>query len=134
MMGAGKQRGSGMRKGEQRRARPTCTILLANNNTQQHQHQQHQHTHTHAHTQHQHTQQEGDGVSPTAVREVALLRELRHPNVVRLEAVHADRALSSLSLAFDYAEHDLYEMVWHHRDRIGGESLIELNGFESWID
>lgn len=66
-------------------------------------------------------QQEGDGVSPTAVREIALLRELRHPNIVRLEAVHISRPDASISLAFDYAEHDLYEMIWHHRDRLQGE-------------
>jgi cyclin-dependent kinase 8/11 len=65
--------------------------------------------------------QEGDGVSPTAIREIGLLRELRHPNIVRLEAVHINRADASISLAFDYAEHDMYEMIWHHRDRLQGE-------------
>ena len=63
-------------------------------------------------------QQEGDGISPTAVREIMLLRELRHEHVVRLDSVHINRADASLSLAFDYAEHDLYEMVWHQRDRL----------------
>lgn len=64
--------------------------------------------------------QEGDGISPTAVREIALLRELRHEHVVRLAAVHINRSEPSLSLAFDYAEHDLYEIIWHHRDRLAG--------------
>jgi len=69
---------------------------------------------------HPHRAQEGDGVSPTAIREIGLLRELTHPNIVRLEAVHISRAEASMSLAFDYAEHDLYEMIWHHRDRLQG--------------
>lgn len=28
--------------------------------------------------------QEGDGVSPTAIREIMLLREMRHPNIVKV--------------------------------------------------
>ena len=35
--------------------------------------------------------QEGDGISVTAIREIMLLRELRHPNIVSLEAVHLRR-------------------------------------------
>jgi hypothetical protein len=63
-------------------------------------------------------------VSPTAIREIMLLKELCHENVVRLDSVHINRADPSLSLAFDYAEHDLYEMIWHHRDRMqGGQQL-----------
>lgn len=62
--------------------------------------------------------QEGDGISPTAIREIMLLRELSHENIVRLDSVHINRSDPSLSLAFDYAEHDLYEMIWHHRDRL----------------
>ncbi|KAF8068174.1 CDKE-1 [Scenedesmus sp. PABB004] len=64
--------------------------------------------------------QEGDGISPTAVREILLLRELRHEHIVSLSAVHVDRREPSLSLAFEYAEHDLYEIIWHHRDRLAG--------------
>jgi cyclin-dependent kinase 8/11 len=59
--------------------------------------------------------QEGDGVSPTAIREILVLREMNHANIVRLDSVHLNHADPSLSLAFDYAEHDLYEMVRHHR-------------------
>ncbi|KAK9822475.1 hypothetical protein WJX81_008266 [Elliptochloris bilobata] len=52
---------------------------------------------------------EGDGVSPTAIREIMLLRELRHAHIVRLDSVHICRQDTCLSLAFEYAEHDLYE-------------------------
>ncbi|EPS67693.1 hypothetical protein M569_07081, partial [Genlisea aurea] len=51
---------------------------------------------------------DGDGVSPTAIREIMLLREICHENVVKLENVHINHADMSLYLAFDYAEHDLY--------------------------
>ena len=33
---------------------------------------------------------EGEGISQTAVREVALLRELRHENIVKLAGVYVD--------------------------------------------
>eukprot|EP00879_Flechtneria_rotunda_P012079 GHRR01012614.1.p1 GENE.GHRR01012614.1~~GHRR01012614.1.p1 ORF type:complete len:490 (+),score=169.21 GHRR01012614.1:333-1802(+) len=64
--------------------------------------------------------QEGDGVSPTAIREILLLRDLRHEHIVKLAAVHVDRTEPSLSLAFEYAEHDMYEIIWHHRDKLAG--------------
>nr|CAN68041.1 hypothetical protein VITISV_039275 [Vitis vinifera] len=51
---------------------------------------------------------DGDGVSPTAIREIMLLREISHENVVKLVNVHINHADMSLYLAFDYAEHDLY--------------------------
>ncbi|KAF7834113.1 cyclin-dependent kinase E-1-like isoform X1 [Senna tora] len=53
---------------------------------------------------------DGDGVSPTAIREIMLLREITHENVVKLVNVHINHADMSLYLAFDYAEHDLYVM------------------------
>jgi len=81
---------------------------------------------------------EGEGVSPTAIREMMLLSELRHENVVRLHNVyvshgsestvhHAElttqgaevaagqQSESALSLAFEYAEYDLNEIVRFHR-------------------
>ena len=41
--------------------------------------------------------QEGDGISPTAIREIMLLRELRHANVVRLDRVHINRQVSCVT-------------------------------------
>jgi cyclin-dependent kinase 8/11 len=56
-----------------------------------------------------------EGVSPTAIREIMLLSELRHENIVRLENVYVNHAESSLTLAFEYAEHDLHEIIRYHR-------------------
>eukprot|EP00850_Spirogloea_muscicola_P008325 SM000044S15972 [mRNA] locus=s44:354689:358627:+ [translate_table: standard] len=61
---------------------------------------------------------EGDGVSPTAIREIMLLRECSHENIVRLVNVHINHADMSLYLAFDYAEHDIYEIIRHHREKL----------------
>ena len=66
---------------------------------------------------------EYDGVSPTAVREVALLRELDHPHVARLEAVHVDVADHVLCMVFEYCEFDLYELVRHHRERLNKAAM-----------
>ncbi|XP_057538998.1 cyclin-dependent kinase E-1 isoform X6 [Amaranthus tricolor] len=61
---------------------------------------------------------DGDGVSPTAIREIMLLREITHENVVKLVNVHINHIDMSLYLAFDYAEHDLYEIIRYHRDKV----------------
>jgi hypothetical protein len=37
--------------------------------------------------------QEGDGISPTAIREIMLLRETDHENIVHLDSVHLNRAV-----------------------------------------
>ncbi len=57
----------------------------------------------------------GDGISPTAIREIKLLRELKNRYIVDLVDVMLDEQDKSLYLVFDYAEHDLLEMIrWHH--------------------
>ncbi|GBG93426.1 hypothetical protein CBR_g69736 [Chara braunii] len=66
---------------------------------------------------------EGDGVSPTAIREIMLLRECQHENVVKLVNVHINHFDSSLYLAFDYAEHDLYEIIRHHREKLNSHPI-----------
>ena len=37
------------------------------------------------------TVQEEDGISPTAIREIMLLQEISHENIVRLDSVHLNR-------------------------------------------
>ncbi|KAK9789048.1 hypothetical protein WJX73_000754 [Symbiochloris irregularis] len=74
---------------------------------------------------------EGEGVSPTAIREIMLLREMHHPNVVHLDATLICRQDPSLSLVFEYAEHDLYEMVRSHRERTA-KSVPPGQGFGAY--
>jgi len=48
---------------------------------------------------------EDDGVPSTSIREISLLKELAHPNVVRLyEVIHSDK---QLHLVFEYLDEDM---------------------------
>ncbi|XP_072019334.1 cyclin-dependent kinase 8-like isoform X2 [Amphiura filiformis] len=58
---------------------------------------------------------EGTGISMSACREVALLRELKHPNVICLRKVFLSHADRKVWLLFDYAEHDLWHIIKYHR-------------------
>eukprot|EP00897_Mesotaenium_endlicherianum_P007238 jgi/Mesen1/6542/ME000334S05887 len=81
---------------------------------------------------------EGDGVSPTAIREIMLLRECSHENIVKLVNVHINHADMSLYLAFDYAEHDLYKLACSMKEHTVKSLLWQLlNGLNylhsNWI-
>lgn len=66
----------------------------------------------------------GDGISPTAIREIKLLRELKNRYIVDLVDVMLDEQDKSLYLVFDYAEHDLLEMIrWHHARTVSSAVL-----------
>eukprot|EP00127_Corallochytrium_limacisporum_P007414 Clim_evm17s251 gene=Clim_evmTU17s251 len=57
-----------------------------------------------------------DGLSSSACREISLLRELNHENIVCIVDVFLNPVDRHVWLLFDYAEHDLFLMVQHHRD------------------
>ncbi|XP_035230810.1 cyclin-dependent kinase 8-like [Stegodyphus dumicola] len=61
---------------------------------------------------------EGTGISMSACKEIALLRELKNPNVISLQRVFS-KGLSDTDrkvwLLFDYAEHDLWHILKFHR-------------------
>lgn len=50
-------------------------------------------------------EKEDDGVPSTAIREIALLKGLRHPNIVELKEVIYEN--EKLHLVFEYCEFDL---------------------------
>lgn len=58
---------------------------------------------------------EGTGLSMSACREIALLRELKHPNVINLIRVFLSHIDRKVWLLFDYAEHDLWHIIKFHR-------------------
>ena len=48
---------------------------------------------------------EDEGIPSTAIREIALLKELQHPNIVKLhDVIHTDK---KLTLVFEYLDQDL---------------------------
>jgi len=69
-------------------------------------------------------EQEEEGVPSTAIREISLLKELQHNNVVRLEnVVHADR---SLYLVFEHLDLDLKKHMDTNRHFGRDHQLVKL--------
>jgi cyclin-dependent kinase len=52
---------------------------------------------------------EDEGIPSTAIREIALLKELQHPNIVKLcDVIHTER---KLTLVFEYLDQDLKKLL-----------------------
>ena len=52
---------------------------------------------------------EDEGIPSTAIREIALLKELQHPNIVRLvNVLHTDK---KLTLVFEFLDQDLKRLL-----------------------
>ncbi|XP_071018945.1 cyclin-dependent kinase 19-like isoform X2 [Oncorhynchus clarkii lewisi] len=69
---------------------------------------------------------EGTGISMSACREIALLRELKHPNVIALQKVFLSHSDRKVWLLFDYAEHDLWHIIKFHRASKANKKPIQL--------
>lgn len=68
---------------------------------------------------------EGTGLSMSACREIALLRELKHPNVINLQRVFLSHTDRKVWLLFDYAEHDLWVRI---------VAMLEVLSYNVFVD
>ncbi|KAM7536867.1 hypothetical protein Aperf_G00000088295 [Anoplocephala perfoliata] len=58
---------------------------------------------------------EGTGLSMSSCREIGLLRELKHRNVMTLHRIFLDHTSRKIWLLFDFAEYDLWHIIKFHR-------------------
>jgi len=69
---------------------------------------------------------EDEGIPSTAIREIALLKQLQHPNIVRLyDVVHTEKRLT---LVFEYLDYDLKKYLDAHSDK-----GLEANTIKSFL-
>jgi cyclin-dependent kinase 1 len=70
---------------------------------------------------------EDEGVPSTAIREVSLLKELKHPNIVSLMDVLMEE--SKLYLIFEYLTMDLKKYM----DNLGTDKLMDPGLVKSYL-
>ncbi|XP_002732068.2 cyclin-dependent kinase 8-like [Saccoglossus kowalevskii] len=69
---------------------------------------------------------EGTGISMSACREIELLRELKHPNVISLKRVFLSHSDRKVWLLFDFAEHDLWHIIKYHRASKANKKPVQV--------
>ena len=64
---------------------------------------------------------EDEGIPSTAIREIALLKELQHPNIVRLvNVLHTDK---KLTLVFEFLDQDLKKLLDSFKDPLPDQDI-----------
>ena len=80
-------------------------------------------------------EQEEEGVPSTAIREISLLKELQHNNVVRLEdVVHSEKRLY---LVFEYLDLDLKKHMDCNPNFGRNHTLLKVracNASQTWVN
>ena len=71
---------------------------------------------------------EQEGIPSTAIREIALLKELQHENIVRLvNVLHTDK---KLTLVFEYLDQDLKKLIDKNTSKFEPEQVKVRGTFE----
>jgi cyclin-dependent kinase len=69
---------------------------------------------------------EDEGIPSTAIREIALLKELQHPNIVKLhDVIHTDK---KLTLVFEYLDQDLKKLL-----DVAGQEGLDMSTIKSFL-
>ena len=58
-----------------------------------------------------------DGLSISACREIGLLRELQHENIIKVQQVFVNHESRDVWLLFPYAEYDLWGIITYHHKK-----------------
>jgi cyclin-dependent kinase 8/11 len=64
------------------------------------------------------------GISQSAMREIALNRELHHENIITLREVTLED--KSIYMVFNYASHDLLQLIHHHSTVVRGPIALPV--------
>ncbi|KAM3188271.1 hypothetical protein ACTXT7_000587 [Hymenolepis weldensis] len=70
---------------------------------------------------------EGTGLSMSSCREIGLLRELKHRNVMTLHRIFLNHTTRKIWLLFDYAEYDLWHIIKFHRTAKANKSFFAVS-------
>ena len=57
-----------------------------------------------------------EGVPVTACREISVMRELEHENIINLQDIYLDFKDQTISLVLDWAELDFKEIIKYHKN------------------
>jgi len=72
-----------------------------------------------------------EGIPSTAIREVSILMELPHKNIVQLKDVFCTK--QKVSLVFEFVESDLKKWMKKHGQTTGGSAALPLNQVKNFL-
>ncbi|MEN2500002.1 MAG: cyclin-dependent protein serine/threonine kinase 19, partial [Marteilia pararefringens] len=66
------------------------------------------------------------GLTISACREISVLRELNHPNIIKLHSVYLNYEEKKVWIVLEYAEYDLWHMIRFQKEALKDKQVIQL--------